>query len=257
MKNELRAFPVGVAEQLNSYVYLYKDPSTEQVFYIGKGQGDRVFSHLTEADDPNRESAKVERIRRIWRDELEVIVQIHRHSMTPEEALHVEASLIEIFPDATNEVEGHHSSIIGARLVSDLINEKQREKAIFDFPIVLINIRKEWLKIRPRASHPVDAAQLYQSTRTAWSMQPDRHKNVKHAAAVAFGIVRELYEIDGWLPADVDADGSLRDPEDGRWMFTGRVVHDKSGIVGKAIDHLQKPGSQNPIRWLDNGSNNE
>ena len=254
MRNELRAFPVGVAEQLDSYVYLYQDPNTEEVFYIGKGQGNRVFNHLDEADDIRRKSAKVERIRKIWHDELDVIVQIHRHSMTPEEALHVEASLIEIFPDATNEVEGHHSSNIGARLVSDLISEKQREQVAFDFPIVLINIRKAWLKIRPKATRTVDPGLLYNHTRTAWAIQPSRHKKVKHAAAVAFGIIREVFEIDRWTPADVNADLTSRDSEDGRWMFDGRVATDKLHLVGKAIDHLQKPGAQNPIKWLDNGT---
>ena len=38
--------PGGVAEKLESYVYVYVDPETEKPFYIGKGKGDRFLAHL-------------------------------------------------------------------------------------------------------------------------------------------------------------------------------------------------------------------
>lgn len=248
--NELRLFPVGVAEELRSYVYMYVDPRNDEVFYIGKGENNRVFSHLKDADDLKRNSRKVERIRTIWNAGHEVLIRVHRHGMTPDQAFHVEASLIELHPDSENEVEGHHSSELGDRLVTDLVSEKQREKAEIDFPAVLINIRKEWLRIRPNASKPVDRDQLYKSTRTAWDIQPLRHTTVKYAISTAFGIIREVYNISDWVPAIVNADGSPRD-EDGRWMFNGNVAAEKQYLVGKAIDFLQKAGAQNPIKWLD------
>ena len=34
-----------VAEQLKAYVYLLIDPRDDQVFYVGKGNGNRVFHH--------------------------------------------------------------------------------------------------------------------------------------------------------------------------------------------------------------------
>jgi uncharacterized protein len=249
-RNETRFFPVGIAEDLQSYVYLYVDPRNDEIFYVGKGEGDRVFSHLVEAQKTEKKSEKLNRIRDIWNSGNDVILRLHRHGLTSAEAFHVEASLIELFPDATNEVEGYQSISFGDRLVSDVINEKQRLQANIDFPAVLINIRKEWLRIRPRASRAVDAGQLLESTRTAWDIQPSRHKTVKHAISVAFGLVREVYNIREWLPATVNADGTLR-PEDGRWMFKGDVASDKRHLVGTAIDHLQKPGAQNPIKWLD------
>ena len=50
--------PEEVIEQLNSYVYVYIDPRNNEPFYIGKGKGNRLFSHLNEST----ESRKVERI---------------------------------------------------------------------------------------------------------------------------------------------------------------------------------------------------
>jgi hypothetical protein len=47
-----------VSEILKSYVYIYIDPRNGEPFYIGKGQGNRVFTHL----DDQSESEKVVKI---------------------------------------------------------------------------------------------------------------------------------------------------------------------------------------------------
>ena len=39
------SFPGRVAEQLKWYVYRLIDPRNGETFYVGKGQGDRVFAH--------------------------------------------------------------------------------------------------------------------------------------------------------------------------------------------------------------------
>ncbi|MCD4792497.1 MAG: hypothetical protein K8R54_04630 [Bacteroidales bacterium] len=44
----MRKLPNSVINKLKYYVYLYSDPETNEIFYIGKGKGNRVFSHLTE-----------------------------------------------------------------------------------------------------------------------------------------------------------------------------------------------------------------
>ena len=38
-------FPDGVSEQLKWYVYRLVDPRNGGTFYVGKGQGNRVFDH--------------------------------------------------------------------------------------------------------------------------------------------------------------------------------------------------------------------
>lgn len=250
MRNRLRKFPVGVAEQLAWYVYIYSDPCDDTIVYIGKGQGDRVFSHLDEAEKSDTNSPKVRRIKKIWSKDEDVIIRIFRHGLQESEALLVEAALIDIYPDAANAVTGHHSSEFGDRLVQDIISEKAKKPANIDFPAVIINIRKQWLLIRPDYSKPVDEKQLYNSTRTAWPIQPSRHPTVRHAIAVAFGIIRQVYEIEKWEPADVNSDGSVRE-KDGRWMFHGRVAKDKEQFIGQSIDHLQKAGARFPIKWED------
>lgn len=36
-------------EKLKFYVYILKDPGNNEIFYVGKGQGNRVFEHVIEA----------------------------------------------------------------------------------------------------------------------------------------------------------------------------------------------------------------
>ena len=83
MTEDVNAFPPGVAEKLKTYVYRLIDPRNGETFYVGKGQGDRVFAHIREQieeDDPNN---KLRRIRDIHLAGFEVAHVIHRHGIKP------------------------------------------------------------------------------------------------------------------------------------------------------------------------------
>ena len=41
----------AVAERLKYYVYLYVDPRSNRIFYVGKGKGTRVLDHLYEVGE--------------------------------------------------------------------------------------------------------------------------------------------------------------------------------------------------------------
>jgi hypothetical protein len=41
-----QSFPADVARKLNWYVYRLIDPRNGETFYVGKGRGNRVFSHI-------------------------------------------------------------------------------------------------------------------------------------------------------------------------------------------------------------------
>jgi len=56
----MNTFPPGVKEKLLHYVYVYVDPSNDEIFYVGKGKGDRCFAHLSEKSDGD----KIQRIKK-------------------------------------------------------------------------------------------------------------------------------------------------------------------------------------------------
>ena len=86
------AFPPEVIEQIKTYVYRLIDPRNGETFYVGKGQGDRVFAHIRaeqgrlEGDELDN---KLERVRRIRLAGFEVAHVIHRHGMDDKTAFEV------------------------------------------------------------------------------------------------------------------------------------------------------------------------
>lgn len=99
-----REFSPEVIERLGHYVYLYVDPLTDRVFYVGKGFGNRVFSHLEDSSDSGR-ARRIQDLRRAGLEpELEVLV----HGLDAETAYRVEAAVIDLFSrgNLTNRVRG-------------------------------------------------------------------------------------------------------------------------------------------------------
>ena len=58
-------FSQSVIEKLDFYVYFLQDPRTDEVFYIGKGIGNRVFNHLECAIETDGTTEKLDKIRDI------------------------------------------------------------------------------------------------------------------------------------------------------------------------------------------------
>ena len=111
---EISEFPSSVFEQLKYYVYLLKDPINDEIFYVGKGTGNRIFSHLNFAlANPDR-SDKLNKIRAIRRRGEEVEHIILRHGLSENEALEVEAAILDFvdfleIEGLTNLVKGRES----------------------------------------------------------------------------------------------------------------------------------------------------
>ena len=89
----------------NFYVYVYIDPRNLEPFYYGKGQGLRLFSHLS---DP-RESEKTARINKILKEGEETIIRVVAKGLTEEQALLVEKALIWHSRGLTNIAPGQFS----------------------------------------------------------------------------------------------------------------------------------------------------
>jgi hypothetical protein len=110
-------------------------------------------------------------------------------------------------------------------------------------PSLIIRINRLY---RPTMT-PVE---LYDATRASWVLGETREK-AKYASAVFEGIVKEVYEIQGWLPSG--STFNIRNPsgiiKPGRWEFVGRVAvaTARKRYLDEDVTAYFKPGSQNPI----------
>jgi uncharacterized protein len=83
------------------YIYLYIDPRTDKVFYVGKGRLERVNRHIMQARDYSNSSYSkkpiVTYIRDLWDQGLEPIVKMYAENITEEESFVIETNLIREF----------------------------------------------------------------------------------------------------------------------------------------------------------------
>ena len=109
-------FKQTVIEALQYYVYCLVDPRDNKIFYVGKGYGNRVFNHAADSLNENLDSLKLNTIRDICKEGLQVGYYIIRHGLSENEAYIVESALIDVITYEqfntesilTNIQAGHH-----------------------------------------------------------------------------------------------------------------------------------------------------
>lgn len=244
------AFTPIVAERLGYYVYLLADPRSDEVFYVGKGKGDRVFAHVAAAvEDDSIVSPKLDRIRDIHGAGLEVVHEFIRICLNEATAFEVESACIQMLgmDHLHNAVLGHHVAIRGRMSIDVAVSLFDAEPAPpLNVPALLIRIPKLW--------HPgMSAAELYEATHGWWKIGPRREK-AQYALSVNRGVIREVYRIRpgswrqqakgdrGWLPGT--------DPTN-RWGFDGDLAPELEELKNHSVKHLLKRGMASPVLYLN------
>lgn len=221
-------FSQSVLEKLGAYVYRLIDPRTEETFYVGKGTGQRVFAHLQlHTKEANRQGTEIDeitgklgRIRQIIADGLTPRVIVHRHNMTDEVALHVEASLIDVYPSLTNIQPGRGSGSYGPLTVAEL----EEKYALQPTPLsanqrfLLVFVNKKW---QPGMTQH----QVYQATQYAWGVNKASAEACHYVLAISRGIVRGCFKANAWFDA-TPAHFPGREPIPGRLGFIGEPAAD-------------------------------
>jgi uncharacterized protein len=237
-------FTKEVWSKLGSYVYVYIDPRTHRPFYIGKGRGNRAFSHLK----PDGNSDKAQKLRELAKLEIAPQIDILRYGLTEKESLHVEAAAIELLEldELVNEIHGHSAKHGPRDTAQEVQHRFSARTVVIKEKALLFNITKSF-----RPTHtPI---QLYDVTRSAWVVNKGKADKAELAFAMYAGVIREVYKIINWLPAGTTmtaVDRSLApDPE--RWEFVGNLAEEpiRKKYNGKRVKGLSF--SQNPVRYAN------
>lgn len=111
-------------------------------------------------------------------------------------------------------------------------------------PMVLLRIDNSY---RMRMT----AEELYEVTRGDWKIAPEKHFiQPQYAIAVAFRVIREVYEIHDWHPLLISK-WYVGGTGYGRQRFDGVVASDKGDLIGKRVESYIHPRSSSPITYVN------
>lgn len=244
-KNAKLSVPLEIHEVLDNYVYGLRDPRTKKLFYIGKGQGDRLIQHVKQSDgNPEAESLKLARIQEIEAAGLQVEHLFIRFGVSADMAFAIEQATIDALEangdTLTNLVKGHNSIDFGYSSLEDVIERFAAEPTpAIAVPLIMLKINKLYLKGQS------DQA-TYENSRAHWKVAKDTRETAKLAVAISFGIVRGVYWIDEWMPS---SNPDLPD----RWEFNGRQAHEYGHLIGTSSKEAFSKYNANPVRVLLSG----
>lgn len=263
------------------YVYLLVDPSTRRPFYVGKGTGERFWSHGDAASQPieasflaadaDPDATRTERenrlakIREIRSNGRETEIAFARIRMSEEEAYLVEAALIDTLDRyagrLVNEVRGHHTPN-GLITLDDLERELTTDVFSTPTPAILIKLFDWVSEVDPDTGRSgggfrsdMTPAEVLESVRAWWVLDPKRAANYQYVVAIHNGITRGVWEVEpgSWRHWTPRPDRRLR------WSFTGRdappEIHEMFvGRIGRRVPATRPDGAAvfgpgNPIAY--------
>nr|WP_303696185.1 hypothetical protein [Brevundimonas subvibrioides] len=245
------SFPPEVQQRLGWYVYRLIDPRTGVTFYVGKGRGNRVFSHargllseLIQEDDINLEvtdGLKIQTIRDIQKSRLCPIHLIHRHGIESEEiAYQIEAALIDAYPGLSNVSGGHGSSEFGCRHVEEIVRIYSAEPMYAYEDLILIYIGRPFR----------DDLEVFDSVRAAWRMSKSEAQRRRLVLAYDGGIICGAYRPKEWLEATKENFPHLKHDLPGRIGFKGEPAHDVWDLYVNRRAPTRKRGAQTQFSYI-------
>lgn len=275
------AFTRTVYEQIGNYVYRLVDPRNGETFYVGRGVGNRAFSH-GKAAEKGADRPVPNRIRQIRKESLDgqklmEIVLIHRHGLSVREAKQVEAALIDAYPGLENLVRGErpegeaddtvgkaerptrstNKTAFGDFGVASWQQVQKRytaKQADFDaYSVMLIGITSSWDQgLRDFSQR----REIYEQTRFAWKININRANRADFVVSHAAGIIRAVFADVNWQrasPNEWEARGAAF--VSGRSFFElpeDQVSKAAPGLpnwVGKRVPNKLAGSTRNPIRY--------
>jgi hypothetical protein len=237
----MKEFSQSTIEQLEYYVYSLTDPRDNQVFYVGKGKGNRVYSHL-DISTQNCDNLKASRILEIHKSGQEVIIEILRHGMTEDQAFEVESACIDLLglSELTNIVSGKATEDRGRMTLDEIKFRYSSRPIIICEPSLLIIVNRLYRK-------NISQDDLYEITRGNWVLGKRRNQ-VEYAFSVYKGIVRQVYKVNNWFQVEARSESQkIRK----RWRFDGEISDTHQHYIGGDVTSYLKKGDRSPTKYIN------
>jgi hypothetical protein len=236
-------FSVYKKSLLNIKHYVYAlcelDGDKRIPFYIGKGKSDRCLQHLNEVDSSDK-TLRIQELISVNRLGIDIL----RHGLeTDKLAKTIEATCIDLLGvgELTNKVRGSGSDM-GRISIEEIHNLQSGE-------VVDILSEHTGLAFLLNSTYKsgMSELELFEATRGVWRNIP-RDDSIKYAFATYGGLIKEVYEIHGWVKAGIQQYFSRSFEHRNiskRWEFIGRKAPDniRSLYVGKVISKERSFGS--------------
>ena len=239
--------------KIGYYVYLLIDPRDNSIFYVGKGQGDRIFAHAKGAlkeTDLSTLSPKNELIKEIIAEGKEVDYRIVRWNLEDEEkAFEIESILIDLLTNESlkkngemkNKIDGKHSSFYGIK------SPKEIETILTRGALDTSNLKDKLIAIT--LNQNPEGASLYERVRGNWNMSPKHAEQADYVLAVYDGVIIGVFKPEKWEEVE---DPATMDKNRHRLKFTGKEVEDQQ-ILDRYLHKMlprKSKGNANPIKYL-------
>ena len=111
------------------------------------------------------------------------------------------------------------------------------------------------IKINKSFREGMSKTELYDVTRGCWKRKIASVEKADYALAVAYGIVKEVYQINEWLPAEDEVRETIPYNEAvdaGRIIFKGRTADEeiRKKYLDYSVAELFKKGEASPIKVI-------
>ena len=220
----INKFPANIHKELSNYIYALFDPRESLPFYIGRGIGDRVFSHIKKSHN-DKVKEKIDSLR----DQgLKPIIKILIHGLTNQQARAAETAAIAILgkDNLANEMKGAGSSLTNIS-PEEIIHHYNAKNVLISHKVILI-VRNPWNPNQTEQYH-------YDLTRASWKVGRKKD-HAEYAFLVHQGVVKSVYSVAAWFP-----DGTTfhtrnnPDPNNPHYVHDYKI-RDRKEFVGKLLD---------------------
>lgn len=256
-------FSIKTIERIDHYVYVLVDPADKKIFYVGKGKGNRVFSHVKNVEKKLLNQTplqygnieKENKIADILSRGDKVLTYIVRYGLTSEHALLIESVLIDIFKhkldvslsdfdDITNDANGYATSK-GCVSAEDLENYFSKKN------VANLNDGSKYLAINISILSK-DPKEIYERVRFSWKLNKAIADQADYILATHAGLIIGVYKLDAnkWCLVE-DQSMNLVST---RYYFNEDTEIDLTDIrkrlIGSFLPKKREKGAANPIWYI-------